>query len=105
MEQPAPAPGEATPLDPGLRALGGVAAYYRIGADPGQMRRDLALTDRLADEHDLIRGANLIGLKARLVTGADERRMASASHSGDRAAAAAARSTCSAGADRRASAG
>ena len=76
MEQPAPPPREATPLDPALRALSGVAAYYRIGADPGQMRRELALTDRPADEGDLIRAANRIGLKARLVTGADARRMA-----------------------------
>ena len=30
----ADAEAESTPLDPGLRALCGIAAYYRIGADP-----------------------------------------------------------------------
>ncbi len=75
MDQPAPPSGEATPLDRGLRALCGIAAYYRIGADPAQLHRELALSDRDADEFDLIRGAKRIGLKARLATGVDERRM------------------------------
>ncbi len=75
MEQPAPLSGEATPLDRGLRALCGIAAYYRIGADPVQLRRELALGERDADESDLIRSAKRIGLKARLVTGVDEGRM------------------------------
>ena len=46
MEQPAPLSGDATPLDRGLRALCGIAAYYRIGADPVQLHRELALGDR-----------------------------------------------------------
>ena len=75
MEQHAPNTGEAKPIDSGLRALSGIAAYYRIGADPLQLRRELALGERSADEFDLIRAAQMIGLKARLVTGADERRM------------------------------
>ena len=75
MEHPARSVGEATPLDRGLRALCGIAAYYRIGADPVQLRRELALGGRDADESDLIRCAKLIGLKARLATGVDERRM------------------------------
>src|SRR5271165_4106195 len=75
MEQPAPPSGEAAPLDSGLRALCGIAAFYRIGADPTQLCRELAIGDRQADEFDLIRGAKMIGLKARLVTGANERRM------------------------------
>ena len=41
---------EATPLDAGLRALCGIAAYYRIGADPVHLARELALRDRAADE-------------------------------------------------------
>ena len=75
MEQPAPPSGESKPIDPGLRALSGIAAYYRIGADPIQIRRELAIDDRDSDEFDLIRAAQMIGLKARLVSGADARRM------------------------------
>ena len=66
---------EATPLDPGLRALCGIAAYYRIGADPLQLARELALGDRASDEFDLIRAAQLIGMRARLVAGANVERM------------------------------
>ena len=66
---------EATPLDPGLRALCGIAAYYRIGADPLQLARELALGNRASDEFDLIRAAQLIGMRARLVAGADVERM------------------------------
>ncbi len=75
MEQPAPPSGEVMALDAGLRALSGIAAYYRIGADPKQIRRELNLGDRAADDFDLIRAAQMIGLKARLVTGVDEKRM------------------------------
>jgi subfamily B ATP-binding cassette protein HlyB/CyaB len=64
------------PIDAGLRALSGIAAYYRIGADPIHLRRELAIGDRPSDEFDLIRAARIIGLKARLVTGAGARRMA-----------------------------
>ncbi len=75
MQQPAPVSGEAQPVDPGLRALTGIAAYYRIGADAIQIRRELALGDRHADDADLIRAAQIIGLRARLVTGVDAQRM------------------------------
>ena len=67
MMETAPPVSEATPLDAGLRALCGIAAYYRIGADPVQLARELALGDREADESDLIRAARIVGLKARLV--------------------------------------
>jgi subfamily B ATP-binding cassette protein HlyB/CyaB len=75
MEQPAPPSGDVRALDAGLRALSGIAAYYRIGADPSQVRRELNLGDRAADDFDLIRAAQMIGLKARLATGVGERRM------------------------------
>ena len=75
MIETAPPPGEATALDAGLRALCGIAAYYRIGADPVQLARELALSDREADEFDLIRAAQMIGIRARLVTGANAERM------------------------------
>jgi subfamily B ATP-binding cassette protein HlyB/CyaB len=66
----------ATPVDAGLRALCGIAGYYRIGADPAQLARELALHERKADESDLVRGARIIGLKARVVTGVSTARLA-----------------------------
>ena len=63
----------ATSVDSGLQALSAIAAYYRIGADPGRLARELALGDRAADEMDLIRAARLVGMKARLVAGGAER--------------------------------
>ena len=62
-----------TGVDSGLQALSAIAAYYRIGADPGRLARELALGGRAADEMDLIRAARLIGMKARLVAGGAER--------------------------------
>src|SRR3984957_3280149 len=76
MMETAPPPSEGRPLDPGLRALCGIAAYYRIGADPVQVARELALGARQAGEGDLIRAAKLIGLKARLVTKVTAERLA-----------------------------
>ena len=76
MMETAPPLSEGTPLDPGLRALCGIAAYYRIGADPVQLARELALGARQADEGDLIRAAKLIGLKARLVAKVTAERLA-----------------------------
>src|SRR5208337_1191601 len=76
MTQAAPPPSDATTLDAGLRALCGIAAYYRIGADPVRLQRELALGGRQADEFDLIRAAQFIGMRARLVTGASAQRMA-----------------------------
>jgi len=55
MRETALPPGDATPLDAGLRALCGIAAYYRIGADPIQLARELALGARRSNEFDLIR--------------------------------------------------
>ncbi len=70
-----PADRNATLLDPGLRALCGIGAYYRIGADPAHLARELALGDREADEFDLIRAAQMIGMKARLISGASASRL------------------------------
>ncbi len=53
----------------------GIAAYYRIGADPAGLQRELALGTREADEFDLIRAAQHIGMRARLVTGARAQRI------------------------------
>jgi hypothetical protein len=54
MMETAPPLSEGTPLDRGLRALCGIAAYYRIGADPVQLARELALGSRPVSEADLI---------------------------------------------------
>src|SRR5271169_6321925 len=76
MMETAPPPGEGTPLDRGLRALCGIAAYYRIGADPVQLARELALGAHEANEGDLIRAAKLVGMRARLVEKVTAERLA-----------------------------
>jgi len=48
------------PLDVGLRALCGIASYYRIAADPGQLAHELALGASLAGPAEIIRAAALI---------------------------------------------
>src|SRR5271166_5560447 len=63
-------------LDPGLAGLSLVAAYYRIAADPAQLSHQLALTGRLADAEDIIRGANILGLKSRILKGVKAKRLA-----------------------------
>ncbi len=65
----------AQPLDGGLAALSLVAGYYRIAADPAQLRHQLALTGRLAEAEDLIRAANLLELKSRIVRGVTAKRL------------------------------
>jgi subfamily B ATP-binding cassette protein HlyB/CyaB len=64
-------------VDSGLRALCGVAGYYRIPADPEQLSVELALQTRRVDATDLVRAANRIGLKARILTGIGADRLAS----------------------------
>ena len=61
--------------DPGLRALCGIAAYYRIAADPVHLQREMALAGRDADAPALIRAAGLIGLKARRVRRTSEKQL------------------------------
>lgn len=60
----------------GLRALCGIASYYRIAADPLNLARDLAIFDREADERDILRAAKIIGLKAHVVRRPSRRRLA-----------------------------
>ncbi len=60
--------GAADIVDSGLRALCGIAAYYRVAADPAQLRRELALREGPANSQDVLRAAQLIGLKARIVS-------------------------------------
>src|SRR6516165_9579998 len=55
------------PVDGGLAALSLIAGYYRIAADPAQLKHQLALTGRLAGAQDLVRAANLLALKSRII--------------------------------------
>lgn len=72
----APDPDCVTP-DSGLPALCGIAAYFRIIADPAQIRRELALHDHgLVTPEDVVRAAMLIGLKARIVASPAKERLA-----------------------------
>ena len=62
-------------LDGGLAALSLIAGYFRIAADPAQLRHQLALTGRLAGAEDLVRAANLLQLKSRVVRGVRAKRL------------------------------
>ncbi len=66
----------AEPIDGGLRALCGIAAYYRIPVSVEYLQRELAL-QAPAEAFDLIRSAKIIGLKARQVPLPPEKRFAS----------------------------
>ncbi|MBW9051563.1 type I secretion system permease/ATPase [Rhizobium mesosinicum] len=63
--------------DSGLRALCGIAAFYRIAADPIRLQHDLALKGRAAEAIDIQRAATIIGLKARVVERVTEHRLRS----------------------------
>ncbi|ARM92469.1 HlyB family type I secretion transporter ATP-binding protein (plasmid) [Rhizobium sp. CIAT894] len=62
-------------LDSGLRALCGIAAFYRIAADAVQLQHDLALKGRVSQPIDIQRAAKIIGLKARVVEKVTEQRL------------------------------
>lgn len=53
--------------DYGLRALTGIAAFYRIPADPVALGRELAIGERQSDERDILRAGKLIDLKVRAI--------------------------------------
>lgn len=61
--------------DSGLRALCGIAAFYRIAADPIRLQHDLALKGRASEAIDIQRAAGIIGLKARVVERVTEHRL------------------------------
>ena len=78
-DQPRRVTGERTSsagTDQGLAALALVAAFYRVAADPDEVRHRLALGPSTADAEDLARGARLIGLKSRILRDVDARRLA-----------------------------
>ena len=62
-------------IDTGLMALSFSAGYFRVTADPIQLKRALALPDKGSTCADLVRGANYLGLKARIITTTSERRL------------------------------
>src|SRR5437588_582229 len=66
-----------TSVDQGLIALCQVAAYYRIAADPAQLRHQLALAERPARSDDVVRAAHLLRLNARILSNPSERRLGS----------------------------
>ncbi len=70
-EQPKPV------LPSGLIALTGIAAYYRIAADPAYLKRELALDDTECGPDDVLRAAGLVGLKARKLERVKPKRFAS----------------------------
>ncbi len=73
---PPPSAGHsAERLDSGLTSLALVAGHYRIAADPAQLRHQLALTGRLAETDDLLRAANLLQLKSRVIRRVDAKRL------------------------------
>jgi subfamily B ATP-binding cassette protein HlyB/CyaB len=65
----------AVHLDSGLAALSLIAGYYRIAADSAQLRHQLALSGRLAEAEDLLRVANLLQLKSRVIGGVKAKRL------------------------------
>src|SRR5271170_1807847 len=68
-------PPPAQLLDPGLSGLSLVAGYYRIAGDPMQLRHQLALTGRRAQAEDIVRGANVLQLKSRILRGVTAKRL------------------------------
>lgn len=63
------------PVDTGVRALCAIASYYRIATEPDHIRRELALSGSVADVSDLLRSAQLAGLKARVVRSRSRKRL------------------------------
>ncbi len=59
-----------------MAGLALIAAYYRIAADPIQLRHQLALIGGSASAEDIVRGANLIGLKCRILRKVTPKRFA-----------------------------
>ncbi|WP_457797530.1 type I secretion system permease/ATPase [Methylocystis sp. S23] len=62
--------------DSGLQALTGIAAYFRIMADPALLRRELALGEALADSGAIVRATQIVGLKARIISKLKKERLA-----------------------------
>ena len=72
----APPPPPSAAINSGLAGLAMIAGYYRIAADPAQLRHQLALTGRLAGAEDIFRAARLLGLKSRIIRRVTAKRLA-----------------------------
>src|ERR1700743_3650468 len=72
-EMRSPAPAQLLNSGRGGHSL--VARYYRIAGDPMQLRHQLALTGRNAQVEDIVRGANLLQLKSRIIRGVTSKRL------------------------------
>ena len=75
--RPPPVDAAAARADSGLFALAMIAGHYRIASDPFQMSHDLGLGARLSQGEDIVRAANRIGLKSRLLQRQTAKRLAS----------------------------
>ena len=64
-------------LPSGLIALTGIAAYFRIAADPTYLKRELALDDDECRPDDILRAAKIVGLKARKIQKISAKRLSS----------------------------
>lgn len=78
MNQTVPPEQPATPsVSSGLAGLCGIAAFYRIAADPIGLAREMAFSGEV-DDGELIRAARAIGLKARVIKNPSAARLARA---------------------------
>ena len=68
-------PSEIGIVDSGFAAVCAIAGFYRVSADPVKVARDLAVHSRRTEPQDLVRAARALGLKGRLVTGVNEKRL------------------------------
>jgi subfamily B ATP-binding cassette protein HlyB/CyaB len=68
-------PLRAETVDGGLVCLSLIAGYYHIAADPAQLRHQLALSGRMAAPEDLVRAANLLQLKSRIIRRVNAKRL------------------------------
>jgi len=62
-------------LDSGLICLALVAGHYRLSVDPQQISHDLGLGVRPSEGADIVRAAQRLGLKARLLSGQPSSRL------------------------------
>lgn len=60
-------PDAAAPIDPALAGLSLIAGYFRVAADPVQLHHQLALGAQRGTNNDVVRGANLLGLRSRSI--------------------------------------
>jgi subfamily B ATP-binding cassette protein HlyB/CyaB len=61
----------------GILAFCAIAAFYRIQSDPVQITRELSIGGASEDDDDILRAAQFVGMKARIVSVADARRFES----------------------------